>query len=944
MPDAPVGSLSVAAEVSQLFRTKRVSEIRAIEANIRAEAEDRAINLNTLLGTRYHDLLAAVDAVVAARDAAQRDVRDALAGAAADANRLRAEFLARSRAAAAAPVAPDLERRRETSAVGTSLLHIVDSPEILYACLEQGNVFGAAVRFVASEKAHAELDKNIAPAFAEGRWALVEAFRPQILAAARERIATRDLDTRDYADVMATVVLLTRNIDVLDVVSEFLSAGTAWIDASLDLDATDHASANFTTASGRMRMLATIIHDLVVSSVRLFLGDDATLAEQLKPVDPTAALSVAALDSSGAVGQLVRDWLAATAKAIGNRGVQIAEMAKSARDLADALAAVRDPFMSDTWTRACSQVLCLDSQVGVQMFLPLISERSKTVAQKRIQEAAHEVVAEIQQNYKNVSESTNLGEAVWSAVTKQAVQSDHEMSQSRDSSSLTQTSTGPAAKVVCNLELAIGDALDDVSCVVEALPEVGVALRVAVSDHLPAVAVTLRNAAATLSKEEHVPARDTQGNCQTNVMQANQISFWTQDDSFFERALFVARTASALSGSKMIATAFTYDTNMDASDKILNARSIELQSFREALNEATLSAYKAWAGRLCSLFGSQLRTDLTAVFALELQIGWCGSGRKDGPGQAVETPNGGGVDLAQYPCTPSAAALRFAMAGCMAASNAGGFALPHQARSAINGAMRVEFTKAYEGALETYLHRAEKDEIAGLSVSRGRPKRALRRENVHLQLMFDVTYLSYLLLGAGDGQSRRSPGFNVVGATRRDVDGGEPASSLADDDMRGDRERLDILLAAIQTHIDPINLATVGKQLNDSAKTYLSRSLVLLGALTIPVVSGSTHVKPTSIQSGGFQSANVSAIAPPVGRFPYLPAPMPSTYSGRNGLSAGITARAAGEVMSKESIGQQALANKKREESIVVDYASKITENVGRFGKGLFESWRGVGQ
>lgn len=46
-------SSGVAAEASALFRTKRVAEIKQIEARVRADAEERSLQLRTMLGTRY---------------------------------------------------------------------------------------------------------------------------------------------------------------------------------------------------------------------------------------------------------------------------------------------------------------------------------------------------------------------------------------------------------------------------------------------------------------------------------------------------------------------------------------------------------------------------------------------------------------------------------------------------------------------------------------------------------------------------------------------------------------------------------------------------------------------------------------------------------------------------------------------------------------------------
>ena len=93
VPAAPLQTTgSVPSEVSLQFRTKRVSEIRAIDARIRADIDDKADSLRNLLGTRYSDLLLAADRLFAMHAAAETHVRASLAGVAAAATTLRDRF------------------------------------------------------------------------------------------------------------------------------------------------------------------------------------------------------------------------------------------------------------------------------------------------------------------------------------------------------------------------------------------------------------------------------------------------------------------------------------------------------------------------------------------------------------------------------------------------------------------------------------------------------------------------------------------------------------------------------------------------------------------------------------------------------------------------------------------------------------------------------------
>jgi hypothetical protein len=948
------GGPSIAAEVSQLFRTRRVSEIRAIEASVRADAEDRASNLRTLLATRYPDLLAAADAVGGARGAASERVHDALSGLARDANALRAHFLARAKGPGAGGQAVgtgseadyELEKRRATSAVGERLLHIVDSPEVLYACLESGRVFDATVRFAASEKAHAELDKMVAPAFACRRWIQVDAFRTQIIAAATACVQAPPVDTSNsgadaehseedgLAGVIVSLIVLSPGNDVLAALDTLLSARTACIQKILSPPTSPLPS----SATGRMYQLASVVRETVISTSRLFLGDSPTVMSLLGPIDSAASAAVAALSWNGSIIARLSAWLNSAREAIAAYAPAVIDGAASVRSLADTLASVRSLLdQSAEWVAACTGPLAIDPADGLAMFRPVICDRARVVVASCIRAAVSDALSSISTAIDTITTSTDMGDTLWTSVATHAVTwkpvtnvdgsrisatldlaATPHAEAKRDDLSRERVRTGPTASVVRNLERALGDALADADILTSDIPEVAESLRAAVCESLPLIALCLRDKASALADSASAAVLAPTLVEMNGIVRAETGSMFTgSEGACIEQALFAARTSVALTVADHIPAAFAFGLSKDDSSGTEN-----LTAFCRTAGEASSRAFQAWAVRLCSHFGAQLRRELTDVFALEIRhIG--NQGRALGGDDATRA--GAGQDSSMCPTAPSSGAVRFVLGACQAVNRAGGLALPLHAVEALNIAMCGSAVAAYVEAQAAY--DSKREEQAAKDKKNGGRCGTERPENVYLQLLFDIRFLYALLLGRSavnvNGVNTEKSGAKVTSATNT---------------------KFAAICASLTSRIDPINLASSSKMLTEAVGSFVGRSTVLLGTLTLPTASNAFDTrKPLASSSGGLASASVTFIVPPVQRFSYLPAPMPSTYTARSGLTAGIGAKAAVELLRNEAAVTGTQSRRRDAESTVVDYASKLTENVGKFGRGFLDSFRGVG-
>ncbi|KAA8490809.1 Conserved oligomeric Golgi complex subunit 1 [Porphyridium purpureum] len=208
--------MGVQAEVAQIFRIHRVSEIRQIEASVRASADDKGDALQEMLSTRYrvlmraadevcrlHETAAGVQDVVAHLRAATDELNKSLAVKAASADTHSAQRRAEEES---------LQQRRAVHVIGSKLKFLVDTPEYLYTCLDTGKLYAAAVKIHQCGSAVATLSAeptaNAALPLMKSQWQAIEGFREPIILSALQALKGDALGSNDVAGALASIYML----------------------------------------------------------------------------------------------------------------------------------------------------------------------------------------------------------------------------------------------------------------------------------------------------------------------------------------------------------------------------------------------------------------------------------------------------------------------------------------------------------------------------------------------------------------------------------------------------------------------------------------------------------------------------------------------------------------------------------------------------------------
>lgn len=547
---------SVAAEVTQLFRTRRVSEIRQIESRVRSDAEDKAEALRDLLGTRYKDLLSAADVVIATRDASRDRVTNALGSLARAATELRTEFLARG--AYDAPLG-DVERRRRVHAVGARLKHIVDSTEAVYAHLDAGRLYDAAARIAAAKRNFDALGAD-APRFAGAQWRAVAAFRAQVRAAAEERLVSERIDSTELAGVVGALVVLDG--DVGDVLGRFLGARAGAVRKEL------------TASNGKMceriRQVARLVKATVMATAHMLKRDGGLVLSLVAAADEVAGVRVGR--DLGKIADMCKPWLDDVRVLLENDGRRLlsGDRAHTPRELAMALTDVEEILSDEACKSACEEVLGVKADVLFEVFKPVISDRADVVARQSVANVANAATAAIALAWAGVRNG-DAGALVWDAVGAQAV-GDSEA----NVGTLLMGASRPVATVADTVGKELGGALEDAQAIGERIPSVLSTFNEAVRIEMPRIARDLQKRSETLK-----PVGTS--------YEAREICA--------EQALFAARVAACLFKSKQIEMAF---------DKAAD----EYAQFCAILEQVSTFAFAIWAKNVCFRLSHHLRADL----------------------------------------------------------------------------------------------------------------------------------------------------------------------------------------------------------------------------------------------------------------------------------------------------------------------------------------------
>lgn len=879
---------SVSSEVSLLFRTKRVSEIRKYESRIREEADEKSESLRDLLGTRYKDLLEAADQMAAIHEQSVSNVRDSLRDMTQTATSLRERLLRKGdRAANPVSVNDDLERRRGVHVVGSKLKHIVDSPEVLYACLESGEIYEAAVRYAKAACNYREVTstsglEGVANRFAERRWKQVEVFKKQILGAAEKKLVSPALDPQVYARVLASLIVLTgADRDIVAILDGMLASRIIWID--------DQNSLAEKTAAKKMGGIAQIVRETITCLHSMFWSADEGIEMLLKGVADDAIEQIDKLKQDGRLIATCVSWTRNVKGWLEEHGGAILDGAKTSRALVDTLRAIDDVFNVDEWETHCRAVLKQDTAFVFDIFKPFISDRAGVVASECVEGAVDKVLSDIDVIWSDISVGSHIGKLIWDTVSSQAVRLEEEDKDDQSEDSLTEEAdvarvlgcNSQVSAVVGTFETSLQEALTDVTALTQRIPSVSGAFNSSVKSFLPRILERFKKRLDSLDAAEAGMGDSVQAG--------------------MERALFVARATIALGTADRVQSAYCF---CEPESGISAKKSIALAEFREISDSLSSSAYRKWANRLLIRLKGEFLSGLTSGRALDVTTGWS-SGEPESVGPNKNSSNGSAL---RYPTTASTALVNFMLDACRAANRAGGFALPNNAVQFLKQEIVEAAQEVYREALQFYVNGEGNCEVEGPEKG-GQPVEGSSESSdaAVMQMLFDVLALQKFF---GNEES----GYAISSKTS-----------------------LKSVEAKIQANVDPIDLAACRKDLYDSVSSYTSRTCILFGTITRSDAGKLTYTKRPMASGGLAATSNLVPLAPQVARFTYLPAPMPSTYSVTSAGTAGLNAKAAIGMLRTEANATSGSAFRKRDlDSSVAEYASKVSESVGRVWKGLF--------
>lgn len=901
---------SVASEVSMLFRTKRVSEIRGIEQKIRDEAEDKSDSLRELLGTRYKDLLRAADEITVIRDASSKSVCEALREMAKSSTRLREHFSEKSGrdANSPAPITDDLERRKKVHIIGSRLKHIVDSPEVLYAHLEAGDVYEAAVRYFLASRNYQELRstqglEGVANRFAERRWEQVQVFKVQVLAAAEKKLVTPGSEPNVYAKALASLVILSGDDrDIAATAEGMLASRLGWID--------DQNRSSAHSVQVKMRGVASIVSESISCMSKMFWDIDSGVETLLRIVDVVAANEVKELRETGTLKSICSSWIGSVEDWLKEHSEGILASADTSRVLADTLHVIDDVFEDDDWSAHCKSTLGCPPKVVLDIFTHFISKRAAAVASESVQKSVDEVLSDVDRVWTDIDSGSHMGKLLWSTISSQALKWNAK-SEEEDAALTTEAKQidcneddiirnsvrdGPVSTVLDVFESKLSEALRDGTNLTRRIPSVSQAFGNSVRQSLPRVLDGLRGHLESIPMTFSDDPASTDPSC----------------EHIMEKALFIARIAAALGGAEFVRSAYSFrDSIADAyphsaptanalSDAISHGKSLEV--FRHMAFDLSDEGYKTWANRLCSRLKDQLYEDLVNEEALLVKTGWASVSESIDDEEGRESKHLGHM---QYPTSASTAASKLVLRACRFANRAGGFALPERAiyflRDEMSSAVNYSYGKAFKfysencGGERNHFSSRESDE----------PETAI------IQMLFDIFVLEKLLYEPAVEQVSRSLKSGLKGIEQQ-----------------------------LQAAIDPINFTSCKRAMYASVDAYFARTSVMFGTITRSGVGKPSNLKRPLTMSTQSASSNLVPMSRTVQRFTYLPAPMPSTYTTAGVGTAGLSAKAAlGALRSEAAAANGSTFSKREVESSVAEYASKVSESVGRFGRGFFESW-----
>lgn len=226
-----------------------------------------------LVGGSYRELLGSADVIMGMRGDADAAV-DGL-------RRVREGFAALVRAGDAPPTASrqteeaskDRELRNALYGVGCRVKFLVDTPEVIWGCLDESQFAASAERFLSALDVHAVLTTDAAAtkhlssfSVLRSQWPLVGTFRGVIAKRARERLGDTRLTAPDVASALAALAALEGD-STASALSTFLESRRGALNASLAAAVADGSS----SASAALVRAVQLLQSAVCNAGELFL-------------------------------------------------------------------------------------------------------------------------------------------------------------------------------------------------------------------------------------------------------------------------------------------------------------------------------------------------------------------------------------------------------------------------------------------------------------------------------------------------------------------------------------------------------------------------------------------------------------------------------------------------------------------------------------------------
>ena len=162
MPAAAVPGGGGAADAEELFRTKRIPEIRAAEGATRREISAKEEELRQLVGRSYRDLLDSADSILLIKQSSDV-ISDNLARISGSLSSLSPPAEPSPALSAASP-SPSAGGRARLYALAARAKYLVDTPEHIWGRLDEGLLLEAAGQYLRAKVVHGRLSRDAAAA------------------------------------------------------------------------------------------------------------------------------------------------------------------------------------------------------------------------------------------------------------------------------------------------------------------------------------------------------------------------------------------------------------------------------------------------------------------------------------------------------------------------------------------------------------------------------------------------------------------------------------------------------------------------------------------------------------------------------------------------------------------------------------------------------------